>query len=348
MSQPWQELLVSCDQTVRTVIGSIDRGRQKLVLVVDANSQLLGTVSDGDVRRALLRGLTLEANVTAIMNKHPTIGTTMSTRDDLRQLMRSKRIDVVPIIDDSRNIISVEFLDGPTLKRTFDNLVVLMAGGKGLRLLPLTQNLPKPLIRIGDQPLLEIIIRNFARQGFHHFVISINFLGQMIRSHFDNGSRLGISIEYVEEESSLGTAGSLGLLKQRPDLPLIVSNGDLLTDLNHDWMVDFHAQHDSQATVAVREYDMQVPFGVVSMENGVVKSIDEKPVHRFFVNAGVYVLNPGVLDLVERNAALDMPQLLERVTAKMGGVSAFPLRERWLDIGRPDDLKQAELELAAT
>lgn len=340
----WRELLVNPNHTIRDVIASIDRGQQKLTLVVDEHNRLVGVVSDGDVRRALLRGATLDDLASTVMNDHPIVGTPTSLIEEVRTLMRKNRLSLVPIVDDQRCLVGVEFLEKGSLSAKYDNLVVLMAGGRGVRLLPLTEKIPKPLLKIGDQPILEIIVRQFADLGFHKFLISINYLGKMIQDHFGDGSRFGVELTYIEESSNLGTAGALGLMTERPAHPFIVINGDLLTKLKFDWMIEFHEQQEAQATVAVREYDLQVPYGVVSTNNGFVASIDEKPVHRFFVSGGVYVLNPEVLDLVEPNVALDMPQLLERVIARGDKVAAFPLREYWIDIGRHDDFQRAELE----
>ncbi|ACK84784.1 Nucleotidyl transferase [Methylorubrum extorquens CM4] len=344
MKRDWRELTARADWTLREVITLIDRGNQKLAIVVDGSGHLLGTISDGDIRRALLRGETLEALAVTVMNHRPAIGSTVAARSDLVQLMRAKRISAVPIVDEDMRLIGLEYLESESGGRRHDNLVVLMAGGKGQRLLPLTEKLPKPLIQVAGRPILEIIIRRFAAQGFWRFAISVNFLGHIIKEHFGDGSQLGVSISYIEEGSSLGTAGSLGLLTETPDRAVLVSNGDLLTKLKYDWMLDFHLQHGASATVAVREYDMQVPFGVVGTQDGFVTQIDEKPVHRFFISAGVYILEPSVFDLVAKDERVDMPQVLQRLISRLDKVAAFPLRERWLDIGRHDDLERAEAE----
>ena len=315
MTNLWRDLYVGPNQTIRDVLACIDKGKQKLALVVDENERLVGIISDGDIRRALLRGVTLDEPAKAVMNSRPTVGTLSSSIEDVRRLMRTERLPLVPIVDQQFNIVGIEFSNEADEGAGYDNLVVLMAGGRGIRLLPLTENTPKPLLRIGDRPILEIIIRQFAALGFRRFLISINYLGNMIREHCRDGSHFGVSIDYIEEKSSLGTAVALGLMADRPARPFIVINGDLLTKLNFGWLVEYHEQMAAEATLAVREYDMQVPFGVVTTSNGLVTAIDEKPVHSFFINGGVYVLNPGVLDLIEPNVALDMPELLERIIA---------------------------------
>ena len=344
MTNSWRDLFVGPDQSIREVIACIDKGQQKLALVVDKTNHLLGTVSDGDIRRGLLRGVTLDDPASKVMTTQPTVGSLTSSREEVQRLMRNARLTLVPIVDHERNIVGIEYSENLNAEPAYDNLVVLMAGGRGTRLLPLTENTPKPLLKIRGKPIIEIIIRQFASLGFKRFLISINYLGHMIRDYCRDGSHLGVSIEYVEEDSQLGTAGALGLMASRPSRPFIVINGDLLTKLNFGWLAEFHEQQKAEATVAVREYDMQVPFGVVSTSNGFVTSIDEKPVHKFYINGGVYVLNPSVLDLVDRNVTLDMPVLLERIIAAGKKVAAFPVNEYWIDLGRHDDLRRAEYE----
>jgi NDP-sugar pyrophosphorylase family protein len=224
------------------------------------------------------------------------------------------------------------------------NTVVVMAGGLGTRLDPLTKDLPKPLLKVGSKPILETILSNFRGYGFAEFFLSVNYKAEMVKSYFGDGTRWGIRIRYLEESVPLGTAGSLSLLPERPTLPLVVMNGDLVTQVNFQHMLDFHREHAAVATMGVREYDMQVPFGVVRLEESRIVAIEEKPVHRFFVNAGIYVLEPDALDYVPRGEYFDMTTLFERLAKEGMPTSAFPIREYWLDVGRPDDLERAQIE----
>jgi dTDP-glucose pyrophosphorylase/predicted transcriptional regulator len=347
MAQGWDDLAVRADQSIREVIARIDAGGQKIALVIGTDQMLLGTVSDGDVRRAIIRNVPLSRPARSIMNPSPRTVPQQATREDALAVMRDKRLTLLPVLDEAGRIVGLHRLEDGLILRERPNTVVLMAGGKGLRLRPLTETVPKPLLKVGDKPILEIIIRQLADHGFRRLVISINYLGQMIRDYFGDGSRFGVEIEYVNETQALGTAGGLGLMARCPDEPMIVMNGDVLTRLRYDWLMDHHLSHDACATVAVREYEFQVPFGVVQATDGFVTSIDEKPVQKFFVSAGIYVLDPGLLSQIEPNVSLDMPDFLERMRTGGRSVSAFPMREFWLDIGRPEDLFRAEREFNA-
>lgn len=348
MAQGWDDLAVRPEQSIREVIARIDAGAQKIALVVDADRRLLGTVSDGDVRRAIIRNTPLSRPARNVMNTSPTVLPEQATRQEAVALMRASRLTLVPVVDAERRIVGVHLLDDGFSLRERPNTVVLMAGGQGLRLRPLTEHLPKPLLPVGDRPILEIILRQLVDHGFRRIVLSVNYLGHLIRERFGDGAALGVEIEYVDESRPLGTAGALGLLSRRPAEPMIVMNGDILTRLRYDWLVDHHIAHDCSATLAVREYEFQVPFGVVQASDGYITAIEEKPVQRFFVSGGVYVLDPSVLDQIEADVPLDMPNFLERLRGRGERISAFPMREFWLDIGRPEDLARAEREFAAS
>ena len=346
MRQGWAELAVRADQSIREVIAQIDAGGQKIALVIGDDGALLGTVSDGDVRRAIIRDVPLTEPARGIMNTAPTTLPVQATREEAVAAMRAQRLALLPVVDDGGRIVGLHRLEDGFVLRERPNTVVLMAGGLGMRLRPLTEKTPKPLLKIGDRPILEIIIRQLVDHGFRRAVISVNYLGQMIRDHFGDGSEFGIEIEYVSEDRALGTAGALGMIKRRPTEPMIVMNGDVLTRLRYDWLMDHHLAHDGSATVAVREYEFQVPFGVVQATDGFITSIDEKPVQKFFVSAGIYVLDPAILDTIAPDTPLDMPDFLEQLRNRGDRVSAFPMREFWMDVGRPEDLSRAEREFA--
>lgn len=337
----WKKILVKESTPVRETISKIDGSSMQIALVVDGDGHLLGTVTDGDVRRGLLRGVALTDDTSCIMNKNPTIVQSGEDRAHIFELMKSKGLHQMPIVDRQRRIIGIEMLDDLLKKTERDSWVVLMAGGLGSRLSPLTENCPKPMLSVGDKPILENILANFVGQGFRRFYFCVNYKAEMVKEYFDNGSKWGVEIMYVHEEQKLGTAGALSLLPAKPDKPMIVMNGDLLTSLNFDQLLSFHSQNASQATMCIREYDFQVPYGVVKLDNHVVMGIDEKPVQRFFVNAGIYVLEPAVLDHIPNNAYFDMPALFDKLLQVKCEVAAFPIREYWLDVGRIDDLERA-------
>jgi dTDP-glucose pyrophosphorylase len=346
MKDQWRQALISPESTIGDAIRAIDQSRIQIALVVDRQGVLLGTVTDGDVRRGLLRGLGTEKPVPLIMNARPTTVAEEEPPARVLELMKRTTHRCIPSVDKAGKIARVYHLADFLRTQARTNTVVIMAGGLGSRLNPLTRETPKPLIRVGPKPILENILDNFREYGFRDFFLSVNYKAEMVKAYFGDGSRWDIRIRYLEEATRLGTAGSLSLLESRPEQPLIVMNGDLITKVNFEQMLDFHAEHGAHATMGVREYDLQVPFGVVKLDGDRITAIDEKPLHRFFVNAGIYVLEPEALDLVPRNVEFDMTTLFHSLSKQGRRTSAFPIREYWLDVGRLDDLERARIELA--
>jgi len=342
----WHDIVVSPATSIRETIRVIDVGSIQLALIATEEFGLLGTVTDGDIRRAILRNISLESPVQLIMNTSPTVSHVADGREEVLAKMRLRQLRQIPVVDDGGRIVAVEVLDELIDVRERRNHVVLMAGGHGVRLRPLTENCPKPLLKVGSKPLLETIIESFVEYGFKHFSIAVNYKAEMVVDHFQDGAKWGAHIDYIYEKSMMGTAGALGILPFKPQEPLLVMNGDLLTKVNFQHLLDFHAEHKALATMCVREYDFQVPYGVVKVENNRIVSIEEKPVHRFFVNAGIYVLDPSTLDVIPPGAPFDMPDLLKAVVARGGETAVFPIREYWLDIGQMEDFRRANGEFA--
>lgn len=342
----WKSLLVSPDATIKEVIRSIDRGAQKIALVVDEGIRLVGTVSDGDIRRGILKGCDLGNEVRQIMNTSPCVVGKFDGREKILALMRQKKVYQIPIVDDDGVLVGLEVVDTIFNTEKRENWVVLMAGGLGTRLKQLTADLPKPLLKVGDKPILETILDNFIEHGFSRFFISVNYKSEMIEEYFGDGSRWGAQIEYLREDKKLGTAGALGLLPEKPTAPVLVMNGDLLTKVNFRQLLDFHTEHLSSATMCVREYDFQVPYGVVTLDQHRIATIIEKPVQRFFVNAGIYVMEPEILEMIPHEVYLDMPSLFDKLVTQKRETAVFPIREYWLDIGRMDDFERAQLEFS--
>lgn len=340
----WEKALVSPDKTIREAIQTIDEGAIQIALVVDHQNKLLGTVTDGDIRRGILKGVSLSDSVRQIMNPHPIVAGAEDGREKILETMKQTRLHQIPVVDTRGHLVSVEILDELLKVRNRDNAVLLMAGGLGSRLRPLTDECPKPLLKVGSKPLLEIILENFLEYGFRKFYLSVNYKAEMVQEYFGDGSRWGADIQYIHEDRRLGTAGALSLLPERPTLPLIVMNGDLLTKVNFQQLLDFHAEHGAKATMCVREYDFQVPYGVVRIDHHRIVNIDEKPIQRFFVNAGIYVLEPETLDFIPPATFFDMPELFLKLIARQWETSVFPIREYWLDIGHMDDFARANGE----
>jgi dTDP-glucose pyrophosphorylase len=338
------QFVVPPNTSLLDTIKAIDSGGRQIALIVDSEGRLLGTVTDGDIRRAILRGVGLDKAASNIMNTRPLTATPEQSIKSILRMMRAREIHQIPIVDANGILVRVETLDELMHHQTPDVWVVLMAGGLGARLRPITDRIPKPLLPVGGRPLLETIIENFASQGFTRVFISVNYKAEMLEQHFGDGSSMGVQIEYIREEEKMGTAGALSLLPEKPKNPIIVMNGDLLTTLNFRQFLDYHQENGATATMAVREYSFQVPYGVVGIENQRLISISEKPSYNFFVNAGMYVLEPSVLDLLPEKASFDMPKLFEVILHKGQSAAVFPIREYWMDIGRVDDLERAQSE----
>jgi dTDP-glucose pyrophosphorylase/predicted transcriptional regulator len=340
----WKGLLLSPEASIRKAIEVINASGLQIALVVDQENCLLGTVTDGDIRRAILNGRTIEENVSEIMCENPSSALEQDTKSDLLSLMKRKSLRQIPILDQNKQVVGLENWANLMHKSTQDNVVVLMAGGLGTRLRPLTEDTPKPLLKVGTKPILETIILGFMEYGFDKFQIAVNYQSEKIKDYFQDGAKWGATITYIEETQRLGTAGALSLLPNIPDKPFFVMNGDLLTRINYQHLLDFHEDHNSSATMCVREYDYQIPYGVVNIDEHNILGIEEKPVHRFFVNAGIYVLNPKVIKLLPENTNFDMPDLFDKLIETKQITSAFPVHEYWMDIGQVEDFRRANGE----
>lgn len=320
---------------------TIDSAELQIALVVDENTRLLGVITDGDLRRALLNGLTLDDKAEAVMTENPVTATPDMKLSAIEHLMHEHSLQQVPVLDDAGAVVSLA-LHGRFLPRErINNRVVLMVGGLGSRLGELTKRVPKPLLRIGDKPILEIILDSLISQGFYRFTLCVNYRAEMIDRYFGDGRRWGAQIEYLREDKRLGTCGALSLLDPAPTAPFIVMNGDILTRVDFAQMFEFHESHNDVATMAVRPYDIDVPFGVVHARDNRIESLEEKPTERFFVNAGVYVLDPECIELVPRNEYYDITTLFSTLIEQGKNVSSYVIDDYWLDIGRRNELDSA-------
>lgn len=340
----WKGVLVLPEVSIREAILVLDKSAKQIILVVDRNNRLLGTVTDGDIRRSILTSVSLDDPIQKIMNSDPTVATIDESRESILVAMQRTGLHHIPLVDENHCVMGLETLNELIQSPTRGNWVVLMAGGLGSRLSPLTDECPKPMLKVGNKPLLETILENFIEYGFHRFYISVNYMADVVKSYFGDGSRWGVDICYLHEDQRLGTAGALGLLPKKPTEALLVMNGDLLTKVNFKQLLDFHSTHQAQATMCVREYDFQVPYGVVKIDAHRITSIDEKPIQRFFINAGIYVLEPEALDLIPSNTYFDMPLLFKKLIEQQKETAVFPIREYWLDIGQLSDYDRANGE----
>ncbi|MGY2572171.1 nucleotidyltransferase family protein [Vibrio sp. C8] len=347
MTHSWQKTLVSEHSTIKQALEIINTEALRVAVAVSEDRKLVGMISDGDIRRGLLRDLTLSDPVSEIMNRQPISARFGTTKEQLIALMKKKQILSVPLLDEASHVVGLETLHGALTKKQYQNPVFLMAGGFGTRLRPLTDKCPKPMLKVGGQPILETVIKSFIKAGFSNFYISTHYMPEQIHRHFGDGSKLGVSIQYVHEEQPLGTGGALGLLPDDlpQDLPLIMMNSDVLTQVDFQSLLKFHVNNESDATMCVREYDYQIPYGVINGEGNRITNMVEKPIQRFFVNAGIYVVSPRVIKSVQKNQRIDMPTLLEQHMAERQRVLMFPIHEYWLDIGRMDDFNRAQTDI---
>ena len=346
MNKDWKKILLGENTPIIEAIKVMDTTALQIVLVIDNNGRLIGTVTDGDVRRAILKGIPFNESVQTIMFRKPVVAGIDEGRESILALMKANELRQIPIVDPYGCVTGLEVWNDLVAIKECDNFVVLMAGGLGSRLGVLTKDCPKPMLKVGNKPVLETILENCKEYGFKKFYISVNYKSEMVVDHFGDGSRWGVEIRYIHETDRLGTAGALGMFPVVPNLPILVMNADVLTKVNFQHLMDFHAEHNAVATMCVREYDFQVPYGVVKINRHNLVGIEEKPVHRFFVNAGIYVLNPECLALVPKAKYFDMPTLFEKLIGIQAETAAFPIREYWLDIGRIDDFERANGEFA--
>lgn len=344
MSDFWKNLLVDPKDTLGQAVDVLNLG-YKLALVVDKDGRLVGTVTDGDVRRGLIEFKNLNISIESIMNNNPLTAVKGDTLESLSSVMTEKGVSAVPVLSNKGGVEDLLVAGAPA--PLLDNPVFLMAGGFGTRLRPLTEDCPKPLLKVGEKPILETILESFIKAGFHNFYISTHYLPEMIRDYFGDGGEWGVKIQYVHESTPLGTGGAIGLLPDSlPDLPMIVMNGDILTKVNFLDLLSQHNEKKAIATMCVRDYEYQVPYGVVTCDGDELTGMIEKPSYSFFVNAGIYVLDRKLVNRVKEGERIDMPTLLSNAMSEVEKVSVFPLHEYWLDIGKKQDFEKANIDFA--
>jgi dTDP-glucose pyrophosphorylase/CBS domain-containing protein len=340
----YTKILLEPTSTIKEALQVIDSGAMRIGLVIDSDEKLIGTLTDGDIRRGLLNNLKLSDSIESIIFRTPTVCNISDNREDILQIALAKDIYQIPILDNSGRLIGIEEIDLLLKSEKKTNRVVLMVGGLGTRLRPLTDHTPKPMLKVGDKPILETIILNFKKYGFTNILLSVSYKSEIIERYFGDGSNFGVNIEYIHEDKRLGTAGALSLMRDKLTEPFFVMNGDLLTNLNFEYMMKYHIDNDSMGTMGVREYDFRIPYGVVNVEEKNILSIEEKPIHRFFVSGGIYILDIQVLEFIPNNEYYDMPTLFEKIIEKKMRAISFPIREYWLDIGRLEEFKKANDE----
>ena len=340
------DIKLGINSTIKDALQTINNGGLQIAIVVDENDALVGTVTDGDIRRGLLNGLDLNSSVSLVVHKSPSIASVGDTKESILKIALAKKLHKIPLVDELGKLVGIEDIEDIIKPVGKTNRVILMVGGLGTRLRPLTQDTPKPMLKVGNKPILQTIVEKFAEYGFVNITMCVNFNASIIRDYFGDGREFGVNIDYVLEEKRMGTAGALSLLKERPSEPFFVMNGDLLTNVNFEHIFNYHTLNKATATMCVREYDYEVPYGVVKMNDNKITAISEKPVQKFFVSAGIYMLSPEILDLIPQDEFYDMPTLFEKAIAQNKNVISFPIHEYWIDIGRLEEYQKANEEYA--
>tara|TARA_B110000967_G_scaffold208448_1_gene260698 strand:+ start:6491 stop:7546 length:1056 start_codon:yes stop_codon:yes gene_type:complete len=344
----WKKITLRSDENMKKAIQVLNSEALGIVLVSDKEGFLIGTITDSDIRRALISNNDLDSHLQDFMCKNPISSIEGEDRETILEKMKLHKIFQMPILNSQGKIVNIKTLHHLIENKKYGNPIFLMAGGFGTRLQPLTNNIPKPLLKVGSKPIMEIILEQLIEHGFYNFFISTHYKAEMIKSHFGDGSKWGITIKYLYEKEPLGTAGALGLLpKNMPNLPIIMMNADILTKVNFNQLLKYHNKNSAIATMCLREYDFQIPYGVVQIKKSHITSIEEKPIHKFFINAGIYVLNPKIIRSLNGYDYIDMPNLLENQIELNEKVNSFPIHEYWIDIGRINQLDKANQEVAS-
>ena len=332
--------------SIKDAIEVLEREDLKIVLIISKGNKLKGIVYDGDIRRALLKGLDLSDSVELAMVSDYFKVSDFASKEEIDKIMRNKPIYHVPVLNSEGEFLGLHVSEEVNFKKTIilPNSVLLMAGGRGKRLMPLTESCPKPLLKINGKPLLEIILEQCIRNGLRKFFISVHYLSEKIIDYFGNGKKWGIDISYLHEDKPLGTAGALNLLPKNLEYPLLTMNGDILTKINLKQFINFHQNNKADISLSGSEFFYQSPYGVIDVEGINFKSITEKPSFKHYINAGIYLINPSILKEIKENEYLDMPDLLNRSLKNKNKIVVYPMYEYWLDIGKVDNLNKAKLE----
>lgn len=341
----FERILIAPVTTILEVLRVIDETPIGIALVVDVGRHLLGTITDGDIRRAILRSVPLTAPAESIMNQQPVSVGLETPEDEILYLMSRRSIKQIPVVDQEGRVVDVRAIKDLAMRQRRENVAVIMAGGLGKRLGELTRSTPKPLLPVGHRPLLGTIVQQLRRHGIWKVYIAVNYHASQIKEYLKDGSDFDIQIEYLEEKEFLGTAGPLSLLLHKPELPFLVMNGDILTTVNFANLLNFHQESGKMMTMCIREFRLDIPYGLVKTRGLDFVNIREKPSFHFFINSGIYVCDPGVLADLEKGQAIDMPSFIQKLAGKGGGVGCFPLSEYWLDIGKMDDYHRAQFEI---
>ncbi len=341
MNYNWKKAVLGPNSTIKDAINCLNISSIKLILVVNKVGKLIGTITDGDIRRGLIKSFDLTTKISKILKKQPITVNSNIKIDEVKVIMNKMKIHQIPIVNRSNKLIGLHLWDEILTNSKIENTMIIMAGGKGKRLLPLTKNISKVMMNINGKPIVLRIIERAKFFGFYKFYISINHLGKTIKDFLGNGSKFNVKIKYIKETKPLGTAGSLSLIKDLSKFPSVIINGDILSDIDYVDMLEFHKKHKSNATMAVKVHELQNPYGLVEMNGYNIRGFTEKPIYKNFVNAGIYILNNSAIKLLKKNHHCNMPDLFDKLKKNNMKIKGYPIHENWIDIGNPDDLKTA-------
>ena len=336
---------IQATATIKEAMKVIDKNLTGGALVVNENNELVGTITDGDIRRAILRGYNINEGIEGAYHRNFKFVTEEHSKKKAKEYMLSNKIRQVPVIDKDRKLTDLYFLDDIISYDKKDNYVFILAGGLGTRLRPLTETVPKPMLTVGDKPILELIIEQFKEFGFRNFIISLNYKGELIEEYFKDGKNFDVNIEYITETKRLGTAGSIALAKEKFTKPFIVINGDILTGIDFDKFLNHHTENNFHITVGVRNYEINVPYGVLVTDNMLIESLEEKPTYNFHINGGVYAVNPETIDHIREEEVYNMTDLIEDAMNNNQKSGIYEITEYWTDIGHIDDYRKANCDI---
>ena len=346
-----KQFLVVPDDSIRKVIACIDQNAKGIVLVVDRRRRLTGTITDGDIRRAILKGIDPELPIQTLLENRaetpyplPLTAPVGTSSEQLLSMMKRSGMRHIPLVDEKGRVRDIALLTDLVKEEKLPLTTVIMAGGYGRRLHPLTKKIPKPMLPVGRQPILELIIKQLRKAGIRNLNISTHYKAEKITKHFGNGNAFGVDIHYINEKRPLGTAGALGLIQPTKN-PILVINGDILSQVNLRSMLDFHREHKADMTIAVQKYDIRISYGVVETEDFLVRRLIEKPNIEYLINAGVYLMEPFVPRLIPEGQHFDMTDLIQKLLDFGKRVVSFPIREYWLDIGNHEDYDKARIDM---
>ena len=342
----WKSAILKPNDKLKKAIEVLGKGGLRIVMIADTNNKLLGTITDGDVRRALINQNDLNITLDRVMFDKPSSVLVSETKEKILSIMKVKDIMQIPLVNHNKEIVGLEILQHLMQNKKIENPVFLMAGGFGKRLMPLTKNTPKPLLKIGNIPILEKTIIQLSESGFYNFIISTHYKSEMFKDYFGNGKNWKVNIEYIYENKPLGTAGSISLLKNIPKLPVLIMNSDLLTKINFESLINYHNDQMCAATVCVRDHEVKIPYGIVETKDGLIRKIEEKPKKKFFINAGIYVIEPELIKNIATNKHLNMTDFLQNQVDNDKKIGIFPIHEYWLDIGHRESFEQAKKDEA--